>query len=151
MPRVQISKAESVPFFQPKADPNDSESGQGSVRLRHPGSDTELQLLEAKTPPFENVPVHAHMEDEIIYVLSGELHLGTEVLKAGDSIYVPGMALYSFKAGPEGLHFINFRRRRDRSYLSKKELGHIKRLDPDERAEYVDELIQSKGKQPGFD
>lgn len=43
----------------------------------------------------------------------GELHAGSRVVRAGESMYVTGGTVYSFQAGPEGLRFFDFRPRMD--------------------------------------
>src|SRR5262249_46430800 len=89
----------------------------GASRYLHPGNDSEPYLHESSLPPDTPVDVHAHHTDEIIYVLDGELVLGARVVGPGASIYIPGMTLYQFRSGPNGLRFLNFRGHRDRSHL----------------------------------
>ena len=60
-------------------------------------------------------PPHQHSQDEIIHVLSGELHVGTLVVAPGASIAIAGDARYSFTA-PGPFLFLNYRR--DVSYIS---------------------------------
>jgi quercetin dioxygenase-like cupin family protein len=91
------------------------------MRMYHPGSETELQLFELEVPPDTLIGQHAHLEDEIIYVVAGELRLGARILGVGASVYIPGNTLYSLRAGPEGLRFLNFRARRDMTYIAKDE------------------------------
>jgi quercetin dioxygenase-like cupin family protein len=98
----------------------------GGKRTFHPspGDDPNgLELFEVRIPANQAVESHAHECDEIIYVLSGELHLGARVLEAGSSVHVPGQTLYGFHAGPTGLHFLNFRSRPDRSFYTRQELA----------------------------
>lgn len=90
-----------------------------AARFYHPGSETDLQMFEVRVPPDERIDQHAHLHDEIIYVLSGEMHLGSQRLKPGMSAYIRGDTLYGFRAGPEGLRFLNFRAAKDLSYFSK--------------------------------
>ena len=80
------------------------------------GDDETLQLFEAAFEPGGAVPVHAHDEDEIIYILQGEMHLGDKVLRPGSSVFIAGNAFYSFKAGSRGVRFLNFRPKADYSY-----------------------------------
>ena len=111
----------------------------GGARFPHPGSETELYLHEARAKPNAVIEAHVHRTDEIIYVTEGELHLGSRVLTPGCSVYIPGDTLYSFKAGPTGLTFLNFRGRRDTSHLSKdeflKERAERKLADHDQEEE----------------
>ena len=76
-----------------------------AVRMFHPGSESELQMFEVTVEPDAVIGQHAHDEDEIIYVLDGELRLGRQRLTAGGSIYMPGGTLYSFRAGSGGFGF----------------------------------------------
>jgi quercetin dioxygenase-like cupin family protein len=93
-----------------------------STRFYHPGSDTDLQMFEVTVKPGDLIDQHAHDEDEIIYVLEGEMRLGSRVVGPGGSAHIPGRTLYSFRAGSEGLRFLNFRARADMTYISKEEL-----------------------------
>jgi hypothetical protein len=92
-----------------------------AVRVHHSGTDGGLQLFELKLAPGTPGATHAHVEDEIIVVVEGELHFGARVCTAGSSVLVPGGTLYGFEAGPEGCTFLNFRPRVDASYIPKDE------------------------------
>lgn len=93
----------------------------GQSRQHHPGSDTECELVEVKFGPDTVVHPHVHLQDEIIYVVSGQLILGSRVLEPGSSVFIGERTLYSFRTGPEGVHFVNFRPRSGAGYLSKDE------------------------------
>jgi Cupin domain len=128
MPAIRVSLPESTPQLvtgevtdgEMRAKLSDGELGT-AVRMYHPGSESELQMFEVTVEPDAIIGQHAHDEDEIIYVLDGELRLGRQVLTSGASVYLPGMTLYSFRAGPEGLRFLNFRARQDLTYITKRE------------------------------
>ena len=92
-----------------------------SYRIREQGTDDEPQLVELRYEPDAEVQVHAHDEDEIIYILGGEMHLGSRVLGPGTSIAIAGKTFYGFKAGPTGLQFLNFRPRQDMTFYTTKE------------------------------
>lgn len=53
--------------------------------------------------------VHSHTEDEIIFVLDGQIRLGNKLFGPGTALAIAADTLYSFTPGPEGLHFVNFR------------------------------------------
>jgi len=93
----------------------------GKTREHHLGSETEPELFEVQFGPDTVVQPHAHLCDEIIYVIAGQLILGSRVLEAGSSVLIAGLTLYSFRAGPDGVHFVNFRPRSGAGYLSKDE------------------------------
>jgi quercetin dioxygenase-like cupin family protein len=93
----------------------------GKSREHHHGSETEPELFEVQFPPNTVVNPHAHLYDEIIYVVAGQLILGSRVVEPGSSVFIAGQTLYSFRAGPEGVHFVNFRPRSGSNYVSKDE------------------------------
>ena len=93
-----------------------------SVRVHH-SSEGGLQLFELQLDPGTRGESHAHVEDEIIVVVDGELRFGAHVLGVGSSVMVPGGTLYGFVAGPEGCRFLNFRPRADGSYIPRAEFA----------------------------
>jgi len=90
-------------------------------RVREPGGADEPQLLELRYEPHAEIQVHAHDEDEIIYVLAGEMHVGNRVLGPGATLAISGRTFYGFKAGPTGLQFLNFRPRQDTTFYTSRE------------------------------
>jgi hypothetical protein len=72
-------------------------------------------LHENHLPPREAAPddaargVHAHSEDEVIFVVEGELRFGTRVLAPGSAIAIAADAFYAIGPGPAGLKIVNFR------------------------------------------
>ena len=98
--------------------PIDEPGDNGAVRYLHPGSETDLYLHEAHTPPNAVIEAHVHHSDEIIYVTRGELQLGARVQRPGSLVYIPADTLDGFSAGPDGL---NFRAYRDTSHVLKEE------------------------------
>jgi quercetin dioxygenase-like cupin family protein len=90
------------------------------VRVHHSETDG-LQLFELRLAPGTRGESHAHVEDEIIVVVEGELRFGAHTLGAGSSVMVPGGTLYGFEAGPDGCRFLNFRPRVDSSYIPRSE------------------------------
>jgi hypothetical protein len=61
-------------------------------------------------PPEEQQRgVHSHSEDEIIFVIAGDIRLGTRLYGPGTALAIAADTLYSFTPGPKGLSFINFR------------------------------------------
>jgi quercetin dioxygenase-like cupin family protein len=55
------------------------------------------------------LPRHSHNADCAYYVISGELHLGSETIRAGDGFFVPAGAAYTYVAGPEGVEVLECR------------------------------------------
>jgi len=70
------------------------------------GGEKVLQLAELDYIPGAQAVVHKRDDDEIIYVLIGEMHFGNKVLTTGSSIYIPGDTFYGFTAGPNGFRIL---------------------------------------------
>lgn len=90
-----------------------------SMSFHEFGSANELQLAELNYIAGAEAVIHKHDDDEIIYVIGGEMHFGNKVLKPGSSVYIPGNTYYGFTAGPDGLRIVNFRGRVDVSFYAK--------------------------------
>src|SRR5687767_5843558 len=52
------------------------------MRIFHEGSESAPQLFETQVPPNAVAAVHCHEEDEIMYILDGEMLLGNRALKS---------------------------------------------------------------------
>jgi quercetin dioxygenase-like cupin family protein len=94
---------------------------EGETFIHHAGSSDEPQLLEVKLSADTQIAAHAHDADEIIVVVEGEVHFGKQRYGIGSSVLIPRMTLYSFRAGPAGLTFLNFRPRKSTGTISKGE------------------------------
>jgi mannose-6-phosphate isomerase-like protein (cupin superfamily) len=92
-----------------------------TVFMHEMGDDKSLQLAEMKYLPNVTIDHHAHDEDEIFFVLAGELRAGSRVLGPGCSMFVAGGTLYSLSVGEAGAHFLAFRPRRDLTYMPRDE------------------------------
>lgn len=93
----------------------------GEFKPHDRGDPNGLDLLEIYYPPHAVITVHAHEEDEIIYVVDGAIRLGNRSYPKGSSVFVARQTLYGFEAGPEGLHMVNFRARADHSFITQPE------------------------------
>ena len=52
---------------------------------------------------------HSHDADCLYYVLSGEVIMGSQVLRAGDGFYIPLDQSYGYRAGSGGVEVLEFR------------------------------------------
>lgn len=94
-----------------------SDGGPASAyKIREAGAETVPQLVELRMHPHEEVELHCHDEDEIMYILSGEMRIGSRTVGPGATIYIAGGVFYGFTAGAEGVHFLNFRAHIDNSF-----------------------------------
>jgi hypothetical protein len=75
-----------------------------------------LWLHENSFPPPDRAApldaeagVHCHTEDEVIFVVAGNIQLGPKLYGPGTAVGIAANTYYSFTPGPAGLKFINFR------------------------------------------
>lgn len=57
----------------------------------------------------QEVAVHSHSEDEIIFVRDGAIRLGNRLYGPGAALAIAAGTKYGFHVGPDGLSFVNFR------------------------------------------
>jgi mannose-6-phosphate isomerase-like protein (cupin superfamily) len=60
------------------------------------------------------LPRHSHDVDCMYYVISGEAHMGNQVLRPGDSFFIPADAPYGYTPGPDGVEILEIRKDCDR-------------------------------------
>jgi quercetin dioxygenase-like cupin family protein len=90
--------------------------------VHHRGGPDAPELFEVRVPPGTRIDPHAHEDDEIVVVAEGSLVFGNRTYGPGSSVFVPGLTLYSFRAGPDGATFLNFRPRSAPGAITKSEL-----------------------------
>ncbi len=54
-------------------------------------------------------PPHAHSNDEVMYILEGEMIMENRSCGPGTVIYLESETEYGFTVGPEGVRFLNMR------------------------------------------
>jgi mannose-6-phosphate isomerase-like protein (cupin superfamily) len=87
-----------------------------AYKIREPGSESAPQLVELRYHAYEVIELHCHDQDEILYILEGAMQVGGRTLGPGATLSIAGGVFYTFEAGPEGLHLLNFRPRIDTSF-----------------------------------
>jgi hypothetical protein len=93
----------------PDPDMFSADQRESHIRYHERGAEDQPQLLEIEFGANVFVEPHSHDIAEIIYVVAGELHFGSRVLGPGSSVAIDRNAIYSFRSGPQGLKFLNFR------------------------------------------
>jgi len=53
---------------------------------------------------------HSHSQDELIHLLWGELRLGSQVVRPGDTLAIAAHRRYGFRSAADGFGFLNYRR-----------------------------------------
>jgi hypothetical protein len=109
MPLVGIDESVQAGFAKMMALGAQAGSGERAVCVYREPGETGLSLCYAWFKSNYVLVKHSHDADCIYYVLSGELHAGSAVLKPGDGIFVPCDHPYTFTAGPDGVEFVEFR------------------------------------------
>ncbi len=66
-------------------------------------------LYTSRTFAYES-RTHSHSQDELIYLLDGEIELGSLRLGPGSSFFIAAHQPYHFRAGAGGFAFLNYRR-----------------------------------------
>src|SRR3954452_2013679 len=85
--------------------------GAATTPLFWQGGPDGMSLVHAWFGPHFPLFRHSHPKfgDCLYYVLSGQVVMGSRVLKAGDGFFVPNGMPYKYKAGPEGVEVLEFR------------------------------------------
>jgi len=107
---VHLLPADRVPRY-------DADGGHsGGLHADSDCATCSVWLHENHFPPAEPLTeeqqkggIHSHSEDEIIFVIDGEMRLGNKPAGPGTALAIAADTLYSFSPGPNGLSFINFR------------------------------------------
>ena len=93
----------------------------GMIRAINPGV-SETLLFSQKGPHGislvhvwfgANMPLFRHSHprfgDCLYYIITGEVRLGSQVLGAGDGVFIPNEMPYKYTAGSEGVQLLEFR------------------------------------------
>lgn len=74
------------------------------------GDDKEGPWIHVNSLPAGTVfETHSHDQDEVAYIIEGELDLGDGARGPGTVIYVERHTEYGFTVGPKGVRFLNIR------------------------------------------
>lgn len=110
--RAEISMSGSVimdihdaPWVHGGPNFQDAEYNQQSVGSREFGPWISIITVG----PESLAPAHKHSEDEVIFVVDGELSIGDRLCGPGTVIFVGKDTEYGFVTGSEGVKFLNFR------------------------------------------
>lgn len=84
-----------------------------------PGEEYNQQLIgDREKGPWVNIisldpgrvaPPHSHSQDEVIYIVDGELTMGDRVCGPGTVLFIERDTEYGFVTGSEGVRFLNLR------------------------------------------
>ncbi len=109
MPRIVVSRDADAPWEQVspswQAKYKDDDRGLRFKRLLQSApAMPNMQRTEYMSQHHE--PPHSHPEDEVLFILSGEMFHGRDRLVAGDAIYIARDTTYSLRTEDAGAEFI---------------------------------------------
>jgi quercetin dioxygenase-like cupin family protein len=88
------------------------EALRSEVLVFEEGDESTPQFSEAHVLPLSVAELHSHDEDEIMYILEGEVLFGKRSLKQGSAIFIEAKTPYGFRVGEAGARILVFRPRR---------------------------------------
>ncbi len=92
-----------------------------SQKFVNEGTDGTPEVFFVQNKPGYTSRVHSHSQDEVIYVLEGEVSVGGRRCPAGTVVYVQKDTLYGpLVAGPQGVKFINIRPAKATAFIKEK-------------------------------
>src|ERR1035437_3691951 len=65
-----------------------------------------MSLIWSWFGPNFTLPRHSHSADCMYCITKGELHMGRQVFRAGEGLFVPANAPYAYSAGPDGVEVL---------------------------------------------
>lgn len=112
-PLIHETTMMSMPTMEPDATEQMVEwatSGGQIVKVLFGDPDgSGMSLVWSWFGPGFTLPRHSHSADCLYFVHRGELHMGKNVIGAGDGFFLPSGAPYAYVAGPEGVEILEFR------------------------------------------
>ena len=110
MGRVVVKRPDSTPGQSPEGMP------EVTIRSIFPGADGMPEVFVVTRAPGFVGPVHSHSQDEVIYVLEGDMTVGDYSCPKGTAIFVERDTMYGpLRSGPRGVTFLNIRQVRAES------------------------------------
>jgi len=100
---VEFDWREASPDWPGRAGPGEPTVWFKMLMARSPGL-PNVQRVRFEPKHFE--PPHTHDEDEVIFLIGGELQFGDRKLAMGDTLFVPKNTRYSLRAGDAGTEFV---------------------------------------------
>ena len=93
-----------------------TESDRETETATHFSGENGLALMEIVDIPNGKATLHSHDQEEIFYIVEGELIFGNRVCSAGDSINIKAGVQYTFRVGDKGCRYLKFTARQDPSF-----------------------------------
>lgn len=109
MPREGIDESVLAGLAQLQAANVTAGLGEVTRVLFRESGDSGMSLVSAWFKSGYVLPFHSHSVDCLYYIVGGELHMGSHVLKKGDGFCVPADHAYGYEAGPDGVEILEFR------------------------------------------
>lgn len=104
MSKIVITNVEDAPWFR-KTERDGFDTG---AQLVGDKEDDVVTWIMNMGPGFKTA-LHSHSEDEIIYIVDGEITFGDQVLGPRSIVRIPKGEKYQWTAGESGVRFLNIR------------------------------------------
>jgi quercetin dioxygenase-like cupin family protein len=119
--RDEAEPWQEVPDFW-KAKQKDGDPGL-RFKVLIPQGAASCNMQRTQYYPGHHEAPHKHPEDEILYILEGQIQFGRDVLGAGDAIFVPRDKVYSLHTGDAGCTFVRVGLSNHQSSMSEEDLA----------------------------
>jgi hypothetical protein len=109
MARIQIVRDAELEWLDvPNTWPGKAKDGAPGLHYKRilPHAPHMPNMQRTRYEPFHHEPPHSHPEDEVMFVLAGELFHGRDKLIYGDSLYIARDTTYSLRTEGEGAEFL---------------------------------------------
>ncbi len=67
-----------------------------------------IYIVHVREPDY-TVDAHSHSQDEVIYIVDGQIVVGDRVCGPGTVVFFEKETDYAFTTGPKGVRFVNIR------------------------------------------
>ncbi len=126
MPEIMLIRDEAEPWQEvPDFWKAKQKAGDPGLRFKVliPQGAASANMQRTEYYPGHHEAPHSHPEDEILYILEGQIHFGRDVLGKGDAIFVPRNKTYSLHTGDSGCTFVRIGLSSHQTSLSEEDLA----------------------------
>ena len=105
MSKIVITNVDEAPWVREAVQDDGRKTGAQIVGEVDEG----LRAFIMNVAPGFDTGIHSHSQDEVIYIVDGEIRMGKRVLGPQSIVFIPKDVQYQFTVGDEGVRFLNIR------------------------------------------
>ncbi|MBC81785.1 MAG: hypothetical protein CMQ33_13290 [Gammaproteobacteria bacterium] len=105
MSKISITNVEEAPWLSK----NVKDGLTTGAQIVGDADSSDLCAFIMHLAPGYETELHSHSEDEVMYVLEGEIRMGRRVLGPESILVIHKDSQYKFTVGNEGVRFLNIR------------------------------------------